>query len=205
MAKENRFQHFVFRNFICTGFDHNDLLSGRSNSQIQIRDLSLCARRVDDKFTIHQTDRNSANRTIERDIGNGNCDGRSQHRKDLRLAVLINRKNRVDQRNIIAVILREKRTHGTIDAASSQNCIFAGTSFSFQETSGDLAHGVHFFFIIDREREEIDSLSGLFGMGSGGDDGGIPVRKPDSSAGLLSHFSDFSAEFATGKLHFKNL
>ena len=205
VAKEDSFDHLILGNFISTGLDHNNLLCGGCNSQIQIAYLSLCRSRIDHQLTIYQTYRNSTYRAGEGNIRDGYGDGGTNHCQNLRSAVLIYTKYSIHDGTIVTIILREQRSHGTIDTTSSQNRILAGTALSLQKASGNFTYGIHFFFIINAQREEIDTFSGLVRCSCGRQQGSLTIRQPYSTVGLLCHFADLSTQFAAGQLHFKNL
>ena len=63
--------------------------------------------------------------------------------------------------HIITVILREQRTHGTIDNTCCSEPRSQKPSLSLIETARNLSHRVHFFLIFHTQREEINSISGL--------------------------------------------
>ena len=53
MCLEDRIDHGLLRNFLCTGLDHDYFLSCGSNSKCKIRYLLLCGSRVDDELTVN--------------------------------------------------------------------------------------------------------------------------------------------------------
>ena len=55
MCLIDRLDHLCLRNLIGTGLDHNNLLTGRSNSQLKIAFLPLLLGRIHNEFTIDQT------------------------------------------------------------------------------------------------------------------------------------------------------
>ena len=157
------FNHSIFRNFICTGFDHDNFFSCGSNCQLKIRKFFLSQRRVDNEFTVDQTYLCSCTRSVKRNIRNAGCNRGTKHSRNLRIAFRIYRHNHVDQSYIISVILREQRTHRTVNNTGSQDCMLTCLSFSLVESSRDFAYGIHFFFVFNAQGEEIDSFSWLFG------------------------------------------
>ena len=48
--------HLIIRDAVCTRLDHDDLIAGRCNGQIQIGYGLLCVGRVDDELTVDHTD-----------------------------------------------------------------------------------------------------------------------------------------------------
>ena len=81
--------HLVFRNLVGAGLDHDDFFSCGGNCQLQIGDLLLGQRRVDDKFTVNETYLRACAGTVEGDIGNAGGNGGTQHSRNLRIALRI--------------------------------------------------------------------------------------------------------------------
>ena len=117
----------------------------------------------------------SAERAVPRNIGDGKRDRRADHCNNLGLAIVVNRHNGEGEGNVIAKVLREERTNGTVDNAGSENCLFAGLAFSLEVTAGDLTCGIHSLLKVYGERKEVDALAGLFGCGCGAKNGSLTV------------------------------
>ena len=65
---KNSFNHLCFRNFVCSGFNHDDFFSCGSNSQFQVRFCILLQCRVNDQFTIDHTYLCCCTRSVKRNI-----------------------------------------------------------------------------------------------------------------------------------------
>ena len=163
MSFIDSFDHLVFRNFFCAGFDHDYFLSCGSYCKLKVRYIFLCHGRVDDIFTIDQTNLCGSTWTIKRNIGNAGCNRGTKHSRNLRITFRINRHNHVYQCYIISVILWKQRTHRSVNNTGCKNSMFACFTFSLIKTSRDLSYCIHFLFVFNTQREEINSLSWLFG------------------------------------------
>ena len=159
MCLVDRLDHLVLRHFIGTGFDHDDLLTGGSNRQHKVGYGLLLIGRIDDELTVNHADLSHGARTCKRNIGNAGCNGRAEHGCQLRAGILVNAQNEIVQCDIISVILREKRTHRTVNDTCGENRILAGLALSLVKASRDLSYGIHLLFKINAEREEVDALS----------------------------------------------
>ena len=159
MSFINSLDHLVVRHFIGTGFDHDNFLSGGSYSQLQVRNHTLCHSRVHDQLAIDHTHLCSRTRTIKGDIGNTGSDGRTQPCRNLRIAVRVHTHDQIVQGYVISVILREQRSHGTVNNTGSQCGMLAGFALTFVESSRDLAYSIHLFFVIHAQREEVNTLT----------------------------------------------
>ena len=81
--------HFCFRNLFCSGFDHDDFLSGGSYGQFQVGYGFLCESRVYDKLAVDHADLSHGTRTVKRDVGNAGCDCGTQHCDYFRITLRI--------------------------------------------------------------------------------------------------------------------
>jgi len=161
MCHVDGFDHFSFRDFIGSGFDHDDLFTGGRHCQVQIAVLPLLLGRIENEFSVNQAYLCHCAGSGKRNVGNAGCDSGTKHSHQLGAAGRIYGKHQVIQGYIISVILREQRAHGTVDNTARQNGVLAGLSLSFIEASGNLSYGIQLFFIFNAQREEINSFSGL--------------------------------------------
>ena len=192
------FDHQILRYFICSGLDHDNLLSCGSDCQLKIRKLLLSQRRVDDELSVNQANLCGSTRTIKRDIGNTGCDRGTKHSRDLRITLRIHRHNHVYQSYIVSVILRKQRTHRTVDNTGCQNCMLACLTFSFIESSWNLAYCVHFFFIFNTQREEIDSFSWLLGCCCSRKHSCITIMHQSCTVSLLCNTTNIYSQCSSG-------
>ena len=146
MSFINCLDHLVFRNLICSGFDHNDLFSCRSNSKLKIRNFLLSKRRVDHKLTVNEANLSGSAGAVKRNVRNTGCNSRTKHCRNLRITFRINRHYHIYKCYVISVILWKQRTHGTVNHTGSKDCMLACLSFSFIESSRDFSYCIHFFF-----------------------------------------------------------
>ena len=101
----------------------------------------LCLSRVDNELTVNQTDLGRGTRDLSNGISEiAGCDGGTQHGCQLRAAVRIYGHYDVVKGNVVAVILREQRTHGTVDNAGGQDSVLRCLALPLVETSRDLSY-----------------------------------------------------------------
>ena len=161
MSEENRFQNHVLRQLVRARFDHHDRVLRAGNRQIEIRFFTLGERRVDDKLAAYPADPHPGDRPVERNIGDAKGARRADHRRDVRRIILFNRQDGSDDLNIVAKSLWEKRPNGAINEPGTQNRRIAWTTLPLDEAAGNFAYGVHFFLIIDGQREKINPFPRL--------------------------------------------
>ena len=65
----NGIKHGVIIDLISASLDHNDLLHRAGNGQLEVTLLSLGSGRIDDYLAVDQSDENSRDRSVPRNIG----------------------------------------------------------------------------------------------------------------------------------------
>ena len=145
----NSLDHLILRNLVGTGLDHDNLISCGSYCQLKVRNILLSQCRVHNILSIDQADLCRCTWAIKWNIRNTGSKGRTKHSRDLRVALRIYRHNHVYQCYIVSVILREQRTHRSVDNTRGKDCVLACLSLSLIETARDLSYGVHFLFIFN--------------------------------------------------------
>ena len=70
MTELQSFQHLFFTDFLCTCFNHVDCIFCTGYCQVECCTLQLFHRWVAYKLSIHLTDNNTCNRSVERNVGN---------------------------------------------------------------------------------------------------------------------------------------
>ncbi len=89
MTEHDSTQHCFLANFLRTGLYHIYGILCTGNRQVDITLLQLLRSRVDDVFAIHASYHYTGNRTVERDVGNAQCQGCPKHCGHFRCTVLI--------------------------------------------------------------------------------------------------------------------
>ena len=159
VASNDSIEHSLVVDFICACLDHNDLLRRTDNRKLQVVVLALFMGGIDNDLAVYQSDGNACDRSIPRNVGDRDCDRRSNQSSDIRCTVGIDRHDSHDDSHVVAHILREQGAEGTVNKAGSQNGLLTCAAFSAQETSWNLSYCIKFLFIINRKREIIDALS----------------------------------------------
>ena len=74
VSEHNRVVHIVVRYFLCARFNHNDLLFGSCDCQLENAFFSFFGCRVDDESVADHSDKCAADRSVPRDVRNGKSD-----------------------------------------------------------------------------------------------------------------------------------
>ena len=140
--------HLCLGDLIGSRLDHDDLLSGGSYGQLQVGYLIVCLTRVYDELTVDHADLCHSTGACERDIGNRGSDSGTQHCCQLRAAGGIYGKNQVVQGYVVPVILREQRTHGTVDNTGCKDGVLGSLTLTLVEASRDLSYGIQLLLVL---------------------------------------------------------
>ncbi len=204
MALVDRLDHLVFRDFLRACLDHDDLGGGGCNGQLKIALIPLLLGRVYDELTVDQAHLGHGAGAVKGDIGDAGCDGGAEHGYQLRSALRVYAHDKVVERDIIAVILREERAHGTVDDSCRKNSILTGLSLSLIESAGHLADGIILLFKIDGKREEINAFTGFLGCGGSTQNSGITIMHECRAVCLGCYSADVNTQCPAGDLHGKS-
>ena len=200
MTSHNAVVHFLVGNDVRAGFDHGNLLLGRSDGNGHSGLLTLLGRGVDDVFPVHHADGNGADGAVPRNIGDREGDRSADHGGDFRRAVGINAHDGGDDGNIVAHILREKRTDGSVDNAGGENRLLAGSALALHKGAGNLADRIELLLKIDGKREKIDAVAGLCRSGRRNVNGGLAVLHHAGAVGELGGLAGADDQRSAGKL-----
>ena len=166
MSEPDSIQHSFFRNFFSTCFYHQDSVFSTCNSKVQKACASLFNSGVDDEFAINQANANTSNGTFKGNVRNGQCAGSTNHCRHIRSIVRVNRNCGCNDLYVIVVAIGEHGTNRTVNQAASQNSLFTGTTFAFNKATGNFTNGIHFFFKVNGQREEVYTFARCFGAGN---------------------------------------
>ncbi len=202
VAEHHRAQHVVFRQFVGFGFDHQHAFVGAGDDQVQLGIGHLVQGRVEDEFTVDQADAAARDRAQERRAGNAQRGRGADHGGDVGVVFQVVGQNRADDLNFVLEAVGEQRADRTVDQARGQNLVFAGTAFTLEETTGDLARGIGLFNVVNGQGEEIDARTlGLFGN-HGAEHLGLAIRGDNGAVGLAGDFAGFQGQLAPTPVNF---
>ena len=197
-------EHIVLRNFLCTGLDHNDLVLGSAQGNVHLGSSALLGGRVDDGLAVDDADLAAGYNVVERNIRNRDRDGSAQQSDYLGRVVIIVLENGADDGNVVAQILREERTHRTVDLTRGQDRLLGRTALAAHEGAGDAAYCVHTLLEVNGKREEVDAVARLCGCGGGNEDCGLAVADEAGAVCQLRHLAGLDGQLAAGDLGLKN-
>jgi hypothetical protein len=113
-------------------------------------------------------------------------------------STLMTRHSRGD---VIAHVLREQGTHGTVDDAARQDRVFGGSAFSLIESARELPDRISFFGIFHAQREEIHALTGSGGLRRGAEHRRFAIVHECTAVGLFPDSADVYGQRTACKFH----
>ena len=163
-------EHNVIGNFLSACFDHNNLLFACSNCELECAYLALFSCGVDNDLAVNKAYESATDRSVPRNIGDGEGDGCADHGCDFGGAVLVNGHNCKCKSYVVAKVLGEEGTNGSVDNAACKDRLFRRSAFAAEIASGDLAYCVHLFVVVNGKGKEVDTVAGLGACRSASED-----------------------------------
>ena len=205
MAVQNGIENDVFRQFVSTGLYHHHGVFGTGNGEVQRGNLALFFRGVNDEFIIYTAYAHTGNRAHKGNIRHAQSGRRTNHGCQFRSVILLHRHNRSYYLHIVAVAFREQRTDRTVNQTGTENGVAGRTAFSFYKTTGNFAGSIHFFFVVNSQREKIHAFPGFSGRCGCNQNHRITITDKDSAISLFSQFAVFNGQLTAAQFHFKTL
>ena len=91
-------------------------------------------------------------------------------------------------------VLGKQRADRPVNEPGHQGFRFAGAAFTTKKTAGNLAGGVGFLLVFDRQGEKVTAGIGMPGTHHGGDDHGIVHINQHCAIGLPGDFARFKGD-----------
>ena len=107
-------------------------------------------------LTVDATDAKTGDRTIKWNASEHEGARCGNHCDNVWAEVWIHRKHSRNDLDFLAITLREEWTNWAVDEAANEDCVIRRLTFAFNKfAAADFTSGVVFFFVINREWEEI--------------------------------------------------
>ena len=205
MSKHDGIKDICFRYLFGSPFDHEDGVFCPCYDDIHVAGFALCHRRIDDKLAIDAAYADTGDWAGKGNMGHAQRYGSADHGSDFRCVVVIYAEVIGYDVDVMTVCLGEQRADRAVDQAGKERRRFRRFTFPFDEAAGNLPYGVHFFFIIYRERKEIGIFPCFFRSRSGNKYSRIAIADQSSTARLFGKLSYFDDQGTTGKIHLEYL
>ena len=116
---------------------------------------------------------------MEGDVGHADGGGGGQSGESVGGLLLVVRQEVDLHDGLGMVVIGEQRAQGAVDEARNQHFVVGRLGLAFEETARELARGVVFFPIVDRQREEIGFGSHFRCGANGGQDDSVAAAEHD--------------------------
>ena len=156
-------------------------------------------RGVDHELAVYAADPHGADGTHERDLADGQRAGCGEGSQDVDLVLLVGRKDRDDDLDVVLVALREEGPDRAVRQPAGQDGRLRGARFALDEAAWDLPRGVHALLELDREWEEVKARAWVRPVG-GPKDHGVAVADRDGPAGEQGQLAGLDRQGASGEL-----
>ncbi|MCY1216107.1 hypothetical protein D9M72_279720 [compost metagenome] len=187
MGEQHGTQHLVFGQLLGFGLNHQHGVFGTGNDHVQGGRFQLLVGRVQQVACFCVVGHaGGTDRAIERNAGDGQCSGSTDHGSDIRIGLLVGGNHGADDLDFVQEAFREQRADRTVDQARGQGFLLGRTAFTLEETAGDTAGGVGFFLVVDGQREETLARVGLLGANHGHQNGDVVIHGDQNGTGSLT-------------------
>ena len=184
VAEHHGTEHDVFAQLFRFRFDHQHRVLGTGDDQIELALRHLVEQRVEHVFVVHEADASCADRTHERRTRQRQRGRGRDHCQNVGIILEIVRQRRYDHLGFVAPTGGEQRSHRAIDQPRDQSLFLGRTALALEIAAGNAARGVELLLVVDRERQEVDAFSRLFGGDHGRQHLRFAVSGDDCAVGL---------------------
>ncbi len=110
---------------------------------------------IRDKFAVHSSNPNRADRPFEWNVRHGQRGRRAVHRQNVGIIFSIGAEQNGNDLGVVEITLREEGAQRSIGHPRRKGFLFRRASFAFKITPGKFSRGCRFFPVINREGEEV--------------------------------------------------
>ena len=141
------------------GLDHDDGVAAARDRQVELAGGELLEGGVHDEFAVHVAHAGRGDGAVERDLGDGERDGRADDAEDVRLVLVVGGEDGRDDLHLVPHPLGEARAQRAVGQPRSECRLGGRSAFAAEKAAGDAADGVEALFVLDGEREEVQPFA----------------------------------------------
>ena len=200
MGKGHRAQHLILGQLIGLGLDHHDRVLGACDNQIEAllgvvaQVLHVVDGRVQHIFAIDKAHAATRDRPHEGNTRNRQRRRGRDHRHHIGIIDEVMAQHRAHHEHFVLEAGHKQRADRTVDQARGQRLFLGRARFALEKATGNLARGIVFLLVMDRQREEILPRLHLPCVGHIGHDGGFAICGDDRTIGLACNTPRFQCE-----------
>ena len=189
-------EHHLLGHLLHLALDHQNIVDGTADHDVQIGVLHLREGRVDDVLTADTGHTHLRNRTAERDVRNSQCSRCGQSGQSIGLNIFV-RRNQVYGHIYLGVIVRRKQgTQRTVDQTGYEDLAVVSLALTLHEAAGIATASGIFLLILHLERHKIGVGFRVLGGYHRSQEHRISHLHHDGAVGLLGQFARFDHDFA---------
>ncbi len=170
---------------------HDDARLSSRDHQVEVTFLRLCPRGVDEELAIHPAYAHGGDQVGEGDVAHGKGSGSARDGEHIGRMVLIHGERHRYDLDFVPQAGGEEGANRAVDQAGCEDGKLARPALTLDASAGDPANGVHAFFKIACQGEEINALTGLLACGGRHQDHRITGADQHRSACLLGYATGF--------------
>ncbi len=171
MAELDGLDHRLFRDLARAGFDHHDAFRRSHHHQVEIAIAPLGIGGIDDEVSVHLADAYCADRAMERNVGDAECDGSAVNARDVGVVLSIRGEDHRNYLRFAAEAFGKQRPDRPVNLAAGQNFALARPPFALDKAAGNSSRGIGVLAVVNRQREKVDALPRVrVGAGGGKND-----------------------------------
>ncbi len=184
MSEENGAQHLVLGQAVGLGLHHQHRVLRTGHDHVEAAFLKLLVGRVEEvAVLVGEANTRPADRPLKGQSGDGQGGRGPDHGRDVRVHVLVGGHDGADHLGLVLEPILEQRPDGPVDQARGQGFLLGQGAFALEEATGDLAHGVGLFHVMDSQREK-RHRAGFFVRHHGNQHGRVVHGDQNSACGL---------------------
>ena len=191
----------LFRDLVSRTFDHEHLGLGADIDQVEGAGEHLFNLWVGDELAIDLGNTHRADRSIPRNVGDGESGRTAVEHEDVRLVDLVTREQQTDELNLVEEAIGEERAARTIAEAGGENFLFGRATFAFEETTGETTGCGEFLAVVDGQGKEVLTWAHGGGGGSRHEDLGLALSYGDGAIGEFRHVTGSERESQLGDFY----
>ena len=194
VTEDHSTEHDFFRQIVRFGFDHQHRIGRAGDDEIELGSLQLGVGWIQNILTIDVTDARGTDWPLERHARQGESRGSTDHRRDIRVDVRVDRHDRGNDLNLVQESFREQRTDRTIDQMRGERLLFGWTAFTLEEAAGDATRGISLLDVVYGQRKEVLVGIGLLAGNRGDENDGVAHRDEHGAVGLTRQLPRFDRD-----------
>ena len=191
--------HGLLIDLVGTGLDHDDLFLAGSKGQGEVAVLALLLGGVQHDLTVHQTDKDTGDGAVPRNVRHSDGQRGTVHAGDLCRAVGVLTHDGHRHADIVAHILGEQRADGAVNDAGGEDGMLAGAALAAHKAAGDAACGVELLLKLNAQGEEINAVTRFVAHRDIAQHAGLAVADHRAAVGQTAHFAGLDHKGAACK------